>query len=271
MPLQRTLLRLWALACVSAFTALATMALAYAGDGHADQPKVIRITGPISSQTYAKLRQDLNGFHNTDPIPAGLIVLLNSPGGDGDVAIQMGRLLRKHLAHVFVARQCDSACAFLLMGGVVRAATPGSIGVHAGRLTVMTDDGKIIREVDANQRLDHAFQLATYNRDTRLYLREMGIDHGILDVMLAHRTSDVYRLSAEEMRQYRLVGFDNAYLNQRVQMFEADKSRDPIDRVSIFTRTMSVPILCRAKLASDEVFVACYNAALRADPNKKPG
>lgn len=271
MPPHHAPLRLWASACISALIAFAPVALAHAEGAQSVQPKLIRITGPISSQTYAKLSQDLNGFHNSDPIPAGLIVLLNSPGGDGDVAIQMGRLLRKHQAHVFVTRQCDSACVLLLMGGVVRAASPGSIGVHAGRLTVMTDDGRIIREVDANQRLDHAFQLVTYNRDTRLYLQEMGIDHGILDVMLANRTSDVYRLSAEEIRQYRLIGFDNAYLNQRVRIFETDKLKEPIDRVSLFTRTMSVPVLCRTKLASDQAFVDCYSAALKANAHKKPG
>lgn len=224
--------------------------------------KVLQISGPISSQAFSKLSLDLSGFRNSDPIPAGLIVLLDSPGGDGDIAMQMGRLLRKHQAHIFVSRQCDSACAFLFMGGVARAASPDTLGVHAGRLTEMTQDGSIVREVDASRSLDRSFQLATYNRDVRRYLEEMGIDHRILDVMLAHRTSDVYRLSTEDMRRYQMTGFSDAYLSQRLQKLEADKEHPQINRVSFFARTMAVPSLCRAFESSDRQFVECYRRAL---------
>jgi hypothetical protein len=139
--------------------AVASSVWAQTRDQSPETNKVIRISGPISTQALSKLNTDLTGFRNLDPVPAGLIVLLNSPGGDGDVAMQMGRLLRKHQAHIFVTHQCDSACAILLMGGVIRAALPETIGIHAGRLTVMAKDGHVIREVDANQSLDNAFHL----------------------------------------------------------------------------------------------------------------
>jgi hypothetical protein len=257
--IHRASARLLAYACV-----IVLAAPAYAVDRDVDRSKVVRISGPISTQALTKLGLALNGFDNADPIPAGLIILLNSPGGDGEIAMQMGRLLRKHHAHIFVTQQCDSACAFLLMGGVVRAASPGTVGVHAGRLTVMTGDGNIVKEVDANRSLDHSFQLASYNRDTRLYLQEMGIDHRILDVMLAHRTPQVYPLSSEEMRQYQLTGFDNAYLNQRIQLLEAQQETHQINRVSLFGRTMSVPIRCSGAAPSDRRFVDCYQETLLA-------
>lgn len=255
--IRRASARLFAYACATTFAAVV-----YAGNGDTHRTKVIRISGPISTQALTKLNLALNRFDNTDPIPAGLIVLLNSPGGDGEIAMQMGRLLRQHHAHIFVTQQCDSACVFLLMGGVVRAASPGTLGVHAGRLTVMTGDGNIVKEVDANRSLDHSFQLASYNRDTRLYLQEMGIDHRILDVMLAHRTPQVYQLNTEEMRQYQLTGFDNAYLNQRVQTLEAQQETRQINRVSLFSRTMSVPIRCASAVPSDRRFVDCYRETL---------
>lgn len=124
--------------------------------------------------------------------------------------MHMGRLPHQDNAHIFVTQQCDSACAFLLMGGVVRAASPGTLGVHAGRLTVMTGNGNIVKEVDANRSLDHSFQLASYNRDTRLYLQEMGIGQYNLDVMLTHQ---FYQLYTEEIHQLQLTGFDYGYLN----------------------------------------------------------
>lgn len=224
--------------------------------------KVIRISGPISSQALSKLSMDLMGFHNSDPIPAGLVVMLESPGGDGDIAMQMGRLLRKHEAHIFVSRQCDSACTFLFMGGVVRAAAPNTLGVHAGRLTVMAEDGKIVREVDASRSLKNSFQLATYNRDVRLYLQEMGIRHSILDLMLLHRTTQVYKLDATTMSLYGIVGIENAYLNRRIQELRASNEFAQINRISMFNRTMSVPIQCRTSELSDRNFIECYRRVL---------
>lgn len=72
-----------------------TIPLAHAGGDNSDLPKVIHINGPISFKAYSKLSSDLRGFHNSDPIPAGLIVFLDSPGGAGEAAIELGRLLRK--------------------------------------------------------------------------------------------------------------------------------------------------------------------------------
>lgn len=227
--------------------------------------KVIRISGPISAKSFAKLTLDLTGFRNSDPFPAGLIVLLNSPGGDGDIAMKMGRLLRQHHAHVFVTKQCDSACVFLFMGGVVRAANADTLGVHAGRLTMMAEDGQIIREVDANRSLSNAFQLATYNRDVRLYLEEMGIHHGILDVMLSHRTPQVYTLSAAEMREYQITGFDNNYLSDRIEMLEVYTDDRRFNRVSFFNRTMSVPARCQRSEYADRNFIDCYRRTLTSE------
>ena len=220
--------------------------------------KVIRITGVISEQTLAKMRLDLMRFQNDDPFPAGLIVLLNSPGGDGEAAMAIGRLLREHQAHVFVVGRCDSACIFLLMGGVVRAAVTGTVGVHAGRLTLMKPDGQVIKEVDASKSLPDSFQLAGYNRDTRMYLQEMGIGHGILDVMLAHPTHQVYQLTLEDISRYGVTGFDNAYLNQRVRVLDALGYGQRINRIQLYNRTMSVPQGCRVAASSDRAFIDCY-------------
>ncbi len=236
--------------------------LAYANDPITSDTRVIRITGAISSQTLSKLNADLAGFRNSDPVPAGLVVLLNSPGGDGDIAMQMGRLLRKHRAHVMALHQCDSACAILLMGGVVRAAISGAIGVHAGRLTVMADNGSVIREIDANRNLGHAFQLATYNRDIRQYIHEMGIDHALLDLMLAHPAPDVYKLNASELRRYQLTGFNEDYLNKRTLELNSNPWTHPITRTELFKRTMSVPDRCHRTESSNTQFIACYRWTL---------
>ena len=225
-------------------------------------PKVMHISGAISAQALSKVRFDLIAFRNTDPFPAGLIVLLDSTGGDGDAAMAIGRLLRQHNAHVFVTNRCDSACVLVFMGGVVRAANPNALGVHAGRLTMMMGDGKVVREIDASRSLDDSFQLAGFNRDVRIYLQEMGIGHGILDVMLAHPTMQVYKLSSADMTRYQVTGFENRYLNQRIRQLDKLGYSRELNRVSFFTRTMSVPRLCQAVRNSSVQFVECYRKIL---------
>ena len=220
--------------------------------------KLIRITGVISEQTLAKMRLDLMRFQNEDPFPAGLIVLLDSPGGDGEAAMAIGRLLRQHKAHVFVSGRCDSACVFVFMAGVVRAAVPGTLGVHAGRLTLMQPNGQIVREVDASKSLADSFQLAGYNRDIRQYLQEMGIGHGILDVILAHQTREVYNLTQGDMARYQVTGWDNAYLNERIHTLDSVGYKRQINRIELFNRSMLLPRVCRASALSDREFIECY-------------
>ena len=107
---------------------------------------VIGINGLISKNALEKVRQSI-GQVSGDPIPAGLIVLLDSAGGDGVAAMQIGRLLRKANAHVFVTGECASACIFVLASGVVRVAPSYSVGIHRGRVTMSDANAKnLIRQ-----------------------------------------------------------------------------------------------------------------------------
>jgi hypothetical protein len=60
-----------------------------------------------------------------------LRVKLDSPGGDVDAALQIGRIIRKHegITHIEVDRQCYSSCALLFIAGVSRL-NFGLIGLH---------------------------------------------------------------------------------------------------------------------------------------------
>ena len=223
----------------------------------APSPRVIRIEGTINATTLFRVKQQLNGWINEDPIPAGLIVLLNSRGGDSEAAMKIGRILRDNNAHAFVTGTCDSACVLILAGGVVRAAQPGTVGVHAGRLTLTNPDGRIRKEIDASQSLNDSFKLASFNSQLRGYFAEMGVAHGLLDVMLAHPTKQVYKLSGAQMAQYRVTGFDSQYLLKRSRFFEPPQ---------VFQdRTLAVPRLCQAYRGQDDRFVDCYKAVLSGE------
>lgn len=231
-------------------------------------PRLIRLNGPISSDMQARLKLSLAHFNNKDPFPAGLIVLLDSPGGDGENAMQIGRLLRDSHAHVFVTRRCESACVFILMGGVVRAATAGSVGVHSGRLTMMTREGKVVEEIDASKNLGTSFQLTTFNTSVREYLREMGIAHGILDVMLAQPPDRLYYLTTTELDRYQVNAISTPYLEERLSTLIRDASVPVMTREVFTRRTLSVPRRCGATQDSDLFFTQCYRQTLLAKPHQ---
>lgn len=228
-----------------------------------DTPRVIKIHEKISQKTLGRIQLTLTHFKNLDPFPAGLIVLLDSPGGDGDAAMAIGRVLRQNNAHIFVTRRCDSACVFILMGGVVRAANPGSVGVHSGRLTVMTHDGNVIKEIDASNNLNNAFQLTSFNTAIRQYLREMGIQHGILDVMLSQSPNRLYKLTARDLQQFNVNGVDKNYLNQRLSELSQQGYISNTTPDEFIRRTLSTPKQCGQVVADDRRFINCYGRVLQ--------
>lgn len=236
----------------------------------ADQepPRVIRIDGSITANTLFEVSKGLSGWKNHDPIPGGLIVLLNSPGGDGEAAMQIGRNLRQKNAHVFVIGRCESACVFVLAGGVVRAARKGSVGVHAGRLAVADSNGRIVKELDVTNSLEGSFKLTQFNSEIRNYFAEMGISHGLLDVVLAHQTRQTYKLSDQEMRCYRLVGFNEVYMNHRLKSLEILRGMENVSSENIYKRTLSVPSLCQKRYANNSTFVNCYKEVLFGKLNR---
>lgn len=248
--------------CVFILLALGTAPI-YALTNNDDPPKVIKIQENISQNTLARLKLNLTRFTNLDPFPAGLIVLLDSPGGDGDAAMAIGRLLRQNNAHVFVTQRCDSACAFILMGGVVRAASPGSLGVHSGRLTVMTHEGNVIKEIDASNNLNNAFQLTSFNTAIRQYIREMGIQHGILDVILSQPPSRLYRLSGRDLQQFNISGIDKIYLNKRLSTLIETGYLSKTTPEEFTRRTLLTPKQCGQLVADNQRFINCYGHVLQ--------
>ena len=225
-----------------------------------DIPRIMHIEGVINADTLQKIQRELLGWKNQDPIPAGLIVLLNSPGGNGEIAIQIGRLLRQKNAQAFVTGHCESACVFILAGGVVRAAKTGSVGVHAGRLTITSRDGEIIKEIDASQSLENSFKLTSFNSMVNQYLFEMGIRNGLIDVMLSYKSKQTYKLTEMEMLEFGIVGFDNEYLRKRGDLFALLPKSERINRIQLYNRTLSVPKLCSSQ--SNDAFIKCYESVL---------
>lgn len=103
----------------------------------------IAAEGEITEATPDTFRRFLEGNGLTNPRD-GLVVYLDSPGGNLMSGIKLGGLIRKQGLHTSIGKslpahgrdmvirpgQCASACSFAFLGGTVRVARGGELGVH---------------------------------------------------------------------------------------------------------------------------------------------
>ncbi len=174
----------------------------------------IRIEGEIKLDLIPKVKEAV-AMTTGDPLPAGLIVLLNSQGGDGLAAIEVGRLLREAHAHVFVTDKCASACVFILMGGVVRQAPELTIGIHKARLTGISKKTGARVEINAEANPKTAAILAEGNRKLQEYVKDMGMSKAFFEQMEATPVNRIRWLSRIEARELDIIGIEEDYLKHR--------------------------------------------------------
>ena len=190
---------------------------------------VMAIKGQISRKVLESIRGSISQVQG-DPLPAGLIVLLDSPGGDGMAAMKIGQLLRTQQAHVFVTGQCASACIFVLASGVVRGAPAYSVGIHRGRITKSDANAKILEEVNIQSNPEARRLLEQFEKTAPVYFSQMGMPPELFQAMQSHQLKGVYRLSSEEVIFYGLNGFDPQYLDLRAEQLEKAKGLYRMDK-----------------------------------------
>lgn len=224
--------------------------------------KVVQITGSISRALLTRIKQQPL-VNDRDPIPAGVIVMLDSKGGDGMAAIEIGRLLRAAKAHLFVVGECSSACIFVLSGGVVRSAPTFSVGIHQARITLSNNSGVISKEVDSNSNPLAKTLLAQYQSDATRYFADMGIPADLFIAMQSYPAKRLHRLSSEEITLYGLNGIEEEYLMQRSQFYAEQPGRWPKDKDELLRRTMKVSTECIPFDKNPVDFVKCYRRTLQ--------
>lgn len=222
--------------------------------------KVIEIKGGIGAGLVQTLRTALEDVE-IDRLPAAAVLLLDSGGGDGLAAIEVGRLARAARAHVFVRGSCRSACVFILAGGVLRGSpAEHSVGIHRPRLTTFVRDvGVVDVNPASNPTAARALELA--NRRSRDYLREMGLPDALFGAMLAVPSEIMKFLSVTELAEYGLLGFDAAYLAAHGPVAA---KRYGISEDEFVRRTLQVHDRCVSDYASAQQFVRCYARVLQA-------
>ena len=225
---------------------------------------VMAIKGQISKKVLESIRNSI-GSVNGDPIPAGLIVLLDSPGGDGIAAMKIGEILRTNKAHVFVTGQCASACIFVLASGVVRAAPAYTVGIHRGRITKSDVNAKILEEIDVKTNPQAREMLERFEKAVPVYFAQMGMPPDLFQAMQSHQFKGVYRLSTEEITFYGLSGFEQNYLDARAQQFEKLQGPYHMDKDELHRRSLKVASRCAEFDQKHTAFISCYKQVLR-DP-----
>ena len=126
------------------------------------------------------------------------VVTFDSEGGNVVSAIAYGRVIRSlGLSSIQLrASQCASACALAFVGGVIRHAEPGAIGVHQSSFS-------------PDAALDgHAAVAAVQEMTAQImtYLLEMGVDPRLLQLSLSVPPNDMRYLTAAEMEEYKVTG-----------------------------------------------------------------
>lgn len=190
-----------------------------AADCRHDCPPIITLQGVVRTDSHRTLQAILGSLEGRRPI-----VLVNSPGGDVDAAMAMGRAIRAAGLDVAVGRPaatgglaletatCSSACTLILAGGVRRLAAPTvRLGVHSMAQSETErvvervyrrsgDNGReVVSERVVSQRtkpVDAPPEVA--NRGVAEHLAAMGIGKAFADLTLATPHDRIRVLTPQE-------------------------------------------------------------------------
>ncbi len=158
----------------------------------------LKIDGRITNETLKEFNQaliDIEKNHQTIVLNA---VQLNSTGGSVEIGWEIGRLIRKKKLNTYVGKdsRCDSACIYILIGGIQRYAF-GEVGVH--RTTFATDvpDDKFVKPF-----IEESIKL---NNE---YIKSMGISAMLSDALETTESWRIRSLTEVEKRQWQIFGTD---------------------------------------------------------------
>ncbi|WP_439273093.1 SH3 domain-containing protein [Pseudochrobactrum sp. HB0163] len=125
------------------------------------------------------------------------IIIFNSSGGNVYKAIELGKIIRTLKLHTIQLRgmECSSACSLAFLGGVIRFAEAGSIGVH--KSSFINASG-----MDANTAISNIQKITA---DIMGYMTEMGVDANLLQLALQYDSNDMRYLSLREMESFNVI------------------------------------------------------------------
>jgi hypothetical protein len=194
------------------------------------------LKGQISVTDAAQLRRLLPASRAAEGGMAR-VLSLESPGGDWNAAMSIGRLLRNSDVVVMVGKEgCHSACV-LLLAGAPRRLVFGPIGIHR----------PYPADVQSRSYADAQERYRVVQTTTRLYLEEMNLPSSLFDAMARIPPESLKVLSQQELADFGLTGVDP--VTQDLQDAE-EARRYGLDRRTFLERTVRRDALCPDLAAS---------------------
>jgi tetratricopeptide (TPR) repeat protein len=157
------------------------------------------LDGEIDGQAPARVKEALAKAGDN-----GIWVYLNSPGGNVLAGMEIGRLIRAAGATTNIGKrilgtegtqpgECFSSCTLAFLGGTYRFQTQGSTyGVH--RFSSQAEPSS--SDLDIAQIMS-----ATISN----YIREMGVDLGLFDLMVKAGKDEIYTLTPDQEKKLLVV------------------------------------------------------------------
>ncbi len=219
--------------------------------------RVLEIRGTITPALVPQMRKVLEDI-DPNRLPAGALLLLDSSGGDGLAAMEMGRIARAAGVHAFVVGHCNSACVFILAGAVVRGvANDQAVAIHRGRITVTASGANV--STASNPEAALALEVADHLSEE--YLREMNLPETLFKAMMAVPANLSRFLTLAEMADLHLTGSDPVWSHAHVPAGAAAYGISPEE----FERRMQrVPASCIPGKPTPQEFTRCYRRIMQA-------
>jgi len=215
------------------------------------------LTGTISAADVKQLARLLPPGATSERAIARLLSI-ESPGGDWNAAMAIGRILRRGDVFVWVGAQgCHSACV-LVLAGAPRRTILGPVGIHRP----YSSDVMPLSYSDAQQRY-RALEAAT-----KRYLEEMNLPASLFDAMARVPSESLRVLSKEEIVNFGLEGMDPVTADLQDA---AEARKYGIDRRTYLERSARRDSLCPGLVVpyqdqpekAAQVFVDCRREVMQ--------
>lgn len=158
----------------------------------------ITINGEIRDSTLQEFKEAIASIESRGQKLVLNAVQLNSNGGSGNVAREIGKIIREKRLNTYLGEdsKCESACVFILIGGVQRYAF-GKVGVH--RTTYMdtpNDDENVAEDISESV------------SEISEYIKSMGVSVMLDDAINTTESWRMRYLTEAEKRQWQVFGID---------------------------------------------------------------
>lgn len=159
----------------------------------------IKIVNEIKNEDIVEFKNALEKIETEKKILHMNSIQLNSIGGSGTAGQEIGRLIRSKRLNTYIAKksQCNSACVYILMGGVIRYPF-GKVGVHRTTFTKGF-------EIDDSE----TEMFIKYNiKQTKAYAESMGMTNQLVDAILNTESWKIRNIDEKEKREWQVFGTD---------------------------------------------------------------